>query len=105
MARQRMVTRTIVTTKVKALCMDLVNRQPIEKIFNLPRTYKNDNAILKILCKQCDSEELKVTAILEKEVTKDIYGMVEWKFLELAEKLDKDRKFIEAETETKATND
>lgn len=100
MSRQPMVTRTIVSTKVKALCMDLVNRQPIEKVFILPRTYKDDNAVMKMLCKLHDSEELKVTAILEKEETKDIYGMTEAKFIELADKLDEDRKPIETETET-----
>ena len=70
MARQPMVTRTIVSTKVKALCMDLINRQPIEKVFVLARTYKDDNAVMKMLCKEYDSEELKVTAILEKVETK-----------------------------------
>lgn len=100
MARQPMVTRTIVSTKVKALCMDLINRQPIEKTFVLARTYKDDNAVMKMLCKEYDSEELKVTAILEKVETKEIYGMSETRFVELADKLDDDRKPIKAETET-----
>lgn len=100
MARQPMVTRTIVSTKVKVLCMDLINRQPIEKVFVLARTYKDDNAVMKMLCKEYDSEELKVTAILEKTETKEIYGMSETRFVELADKLDDDRKPIKAETET-----
>ena len=100
MARQPMVTRTIVSTKLNVLCMDLVNRQPIEKEIVLPRTYKDDITIMKVLAKQYDSDELKVTAILSKEVNKDIYGMTEQKFLEVAEKLDNDRKFVETQTET-----
>ena len=100
MARQPMVTRTIVSTKLTVLCMDLVNRQPIEKEIVLPRTYKDDITIMKVLSKQYDSDELKVTAILSKEVNKDIYGMTEQKFLEVAEKLDNDRKFVETQTET-----
>lgn len=100
MARQPMVTRTIVSTKLTVLCMDLVNRQPIEKEIVLPRTYKDDITIMKVLAKQYDSDELKVTAILSKEVNKDIYGMTEQKFLEVAEKLDNDRKFVETQTET-----
>ena len=100
MARQPMVTRTIVSTKLIVLCMVLVNRQPIEKEIVLPRTYKDDITIMKVLSKQYDSDELKVTAILSKEVNKDIYGMTEQKFLEVAQKLDNDRKFVETQTET-----
>ena len=55
---------------------------------------------MKVLSKQYDSDELKVTAILSKEVNKDIYGMTEQKFLEVAQKLDNDRKFVETQTET-----
>ena len=100
MARIPMVTRTIVSTKVKALCMDLIKREPVEKTFVLARTYKDDNAVMKMLCKLYDSDDLKVTAVLERNEAKEVYGMTETKFLELADKLDADRKPLTTEAET-----
>lgn len=99
MSRKPMITRTIVTTKVTILAMDLVNRQPIEKEVVLPRTYKDDKALMKVLTKTFDNEEFKVTAILNKEEQSDIYGMSEQEFISRAVKLDTDRKMIEEDSE------
>lgn len=99
MARKPMVTRTIVTTEVTFLGMDLVNRVPVEEVVVLPRTYKDDKAIMKVLCKDLDSDTFKVTAILDKNENSAIYGMTEQDFISMAEKLDNDRKIVEQEQE------
>ena len=99
MARKPMITRTIISTTVTVLCMDLVNRTPVEKTLVLPRTYKDDKALMKVLSKEYDTEELKVASILDKKENQDIYGMTEAQFIQLATKLDENRKFVETETE------
>ena len=99
MARKPIITRTIISTTVTVLCMDLVNRTPVEKTLVLPRTYKDDKALMKVLSKEYDTEELKVASILDKKENQDIYGMTEAQFIQLATKLDENRKFVETETE------
>ena len=113
MARKPMITRTIISTTVTVLCMDLVNRTPVEKTLVLPRTYKDDKALMKVLSKEYDTEELKVASIAgympnltscykcgtNKKENQDIYGMTEAQFIQLATKLDENRKFVETETE------
>ena len=46
MARQPMVTRTITTTKCKVLCLDLVQEKPFTQEVVLPRTYKDEKAMM-----------------------------------------------------------
>lgn len=99
MARKPMVTRTITTTVVKMLGMDLVNRQPVEQEVTLARTYKDDKAIMKVLCKEYDTDEFKVTAILDKVEQSAIYGMAEQDFIAMASILNEDRKIAEQEQE------
>lgn len=85
--------------------MNLVTRQAEEKSLVLPRTYKDDVQLLKACQKEFDNDELKVTAILSSSEHNDIYGMSEQKFLELADKLDENRKLIDEETETETVTD
>lgn len=86
MARKPMVTRTFESTKVTALCMDIVNEEPCNRTFTLPRTYKDDKSLMKVL-KQYETDELKIVHIVNKETQSALYGMDELKFLELAELL------------------
>lgn len=95
MARKPMITRTITSTKVQALCMDLYSRQAVEKELVLPRTYKDDTSLLKALSKEYDNDMFKVSAILSSEVENDLYGLTEQEFLCYAKKLDNNRKVIE----------
>lgn len=97
MARKPMVTRTIVTTEVTILGMDLINRMPVEQVVVLPRTYKDDKAILKVLAKDLDNETFKVTAVLDKVEQSAIYGMTEQDFIAMASILNDDRKIAEQE--------
>lgn len=47
MARLPMVTRTITTTKVNVLCLDIEHAEPCNKVVTIPRTYKDEETILK----------------------------------------------------------
>lgn len=103
MARKPMITRTITSTKVQALCMDLYNRQAVEKELVLPRTYKDDTTLLKALSKEYDNDMFKVSAILSSEVENDLYGLTEQEFICYAKKLDKNRHIIDEETVNEET--
>jgi len=98
MARVSMVTRSIVSTKVSVLCMDLETQSSVIKEVVLPRTYKDDNSILKYLAKHFDNDTIKAVSIMDKVEQSDIYGMEEQEFIKLAKVLDENRKPIE-ETE------
>lgn len=87
MARVPQVTRTIITTKVSVLCMDIENEAPVKKEVTLPRTYKDDAHVLKTVKKMMDTDKLIAVRILSTEVEETLYGMTEQKFIELAEKL------------------
>lgn len=85
MARVPQVTRTIQTTKVKVLCLDLVEQKPFEKEITLPRTYKDEAHILKQVKKIVDTDTCKAVHIVSTEVNETLYGMSEQKFIEMAE--------------------
>lgn len=87
MARVPMVTRTIVTTKVNVMCLDIVNGEPFNKEFTLPRTYKTDKEILKVISEQFDNDEHKAVHVVNKEEILTLYGMTEQVFIENAEVL------------------
>ena len=73
MSRVSMVTRSIVSTKVSVLCMDLETKTSVIKDVVLPRTYKDDNAILKYLAKHFDNDTIKAVSIMDKVEQSDIY--------------------------------
>lgn len=98
MARKPMVTRTINTTKVNVLCLDVVKAEPFNKEVVLPRTYKDDNAILKRLRETVETDTEKVVHIVDKEEVETLYGMDEKTFIDNATILDREtRKALEAE--------
>ena len=100
MARKPMVTRTIVTTKVNVLCLNLTTCEPFNLDLILPRTYKDDKALMKKVSEQVDNEEQKAVHITAKEEVETVYGMTEQDFIEHAVELDPEtRKAIEQDTE------
>lgn len=88
MARVPMVTRTMTTTKVNVLCMDLVDAEPVNKDITLPRTYKDENKLFKAVQTILDTDELKAVQIVDKEEIETLYGMTEQEFIENAKVLD-----------------
>ena len=81
MARAPQVTRTIQTTHANVLCMDIENREPCNRDVILPRTYKDDNAILKAVKKVIETDALKPVQVVHSEVNETLYGMSEQDFI------------------------
>lgn len=84
MARIGMVTRTIVTTKVNVLCLDVETGEPCNKAITVSRTYKDDDALLKKVRPMLETDVLKVVHIVHKEEIETLYGMTEQEFIEHA---------------------
>lgn len=87
MARAPQVTRTIQTTRVNVLCLNIKEGEPFNKEVVLPRTYKDDKALLKAAEKVINSDEVKAVHIVGSEVEETLYGMSEQDFITLAKVL------------------
>lgn len=87
MARKRMVTRTILTTKASVLCLDVVAGEPFNKEVTLAGTFKDDKHMLKEAEKIINSETVKAVHIAHSEVVETLYGMAEADFIASAEVL------------------
>lgn len=100
MARKPMVTRTIVTTKVNVLCLDIQSAEPFNKVVKLPGIYKEEKKLFKKVEELVNTDYVKVVHIVDKEEVETLYGMSEQDFITNATILDPvTRKEIEAETE------
>lgn len=87
MARVPMVTRTIVTTKVNVMCLDVQVGEPCNKVITVPRTYKDDEALMKKVRPLLETETLKAVHIVDKQEIETLYGMTEQDFIEHAKQL------------------
>lgn len=85
MARTPVVTRTIQTTKANVLCLNIVEGEPFNKVVTLPRTYKDENAMLKVISRMVDNDDVKAVHVVDSYVEETLYGMSEQRFIELAE--------------------
>lgn len=82
MAREPMVTRTIVTTKAVVLCMDVNSGEPCNREVTLPRTYADDSKLLKKAKDIIEQEDgIKAVHIVSKEEVETLYGMKEQDFI------------------------
>ena len=88
MARKRMVTRTILTTKATVLCMDTESLKSEYKDVILPRTYKDDEKLFKAVKNAVDTDTFKAVKIEEKSSVETLYGMDEQDFINSAKILD-----------------
>lgn len=81
MPRIPKISRTITTTVVDALCLDIASQSAQEVTYVLPRTYKNDTVILKKLQKTYDTDDFKVNAVLRTRIETAKYAMSEPDFI------------------------
>lgn len=96
MARKPMVTRTIVTTKVTLMCLNIQTGEPFNEFLTLPRTYNDDKKLLKVVQEIFDTDEKKAVHIVDKEEIETLYGMTEQEFIQNATVLDPEtRKALE----------
>lgn len=82
MARKRMVTRTITSTKAKATVYNIEKDEIQTLEYKLSGELSADDALKAITKKHTEVRPLKVTEVTVQE---ELYGMPEEKFLELAE--------------------
>lgn len=87
MARVPMVTRTIVATKVNVMCLDVQKGEPLNISVTVPRTYKDDETLLKKVKPLVENETIKAVHIVDKTEIETLYGMTELDFIEHAEVL------------------
>lgn len=81
MARKPMVTRTITTTKVNVLCLDVESVETFNKVVTLPRTYKDNKKLLKVVEDVVNSDTVKAVHIVDKTEVETLYGMTEQDFI------------------------
>ena len=84
MARAPQVTRTIQTTHCNVMCLDVVAGEPCNKEVVLPRTYKDEQAMLKAAKKVVETETIKAVHVVSSMVQETLYGMSEQDFIEHA---------------------
>ena len=85
MARTPMVTRTIVTTKAVIMCLDVEAGEPFNKEVTLPRTYKDEKALLKKVKPLVETDTVKAVHVVDTEEVETLYGMTEQEFIENAQ--------------------
>lgn len=84
MARVPMVTRTIVTTKVNVMCLNIQSCEPCNKVVTVTRTYNDDELLLKKIRPMIETDTLKAVHIVDKEEIETLYGMTEQEFIQNA---------------------
>ena len=84
MARIPMVTRTIQTTTATVLCLNIKEGEPFNKEVVLPRTYKDEKSMMKVVEKIINTEDVKAVHIVHTEVNETLYGMTEQEFISAA---------------------
>ena len=86
----RMVTRTIITTKATALCLNLETAEPYNETITLSGVFKSKKDVLKAFSKVYDEEDVKkAVSIVDYKEEETLYGMTEQEFLENAKVLPK----------------
>lgn len=84
MARIPMVTRTIQTTTANVLCLNIKEGEPFNKEVVLPRTYKDEKSMMKVVEQLINTDEVKAVHIVRAEVNETLYGMTEQEFISAA---------------------
>lgn len=87
MARVPMVTRTIVATKVNVMCLDVQAGEPFNQVVTVPRTYKDNEALLKKVKPLIETDTVKAVHIVDSEEIETLYGMTEQEFIQHAKVL------------------
>lgn len=67
------------------MCLDIETGEPCNKSVVVPRTYKDDEKLLKKVKEVIETETIKAVHIVDKEEIETLYGMTEQEFIEHAE--------------------
>lgn len=87
MARKKMVTRTIITTEVTVLCLDIDTAEPCNKSIKLAGKFKSEQKLLQSAKNVLETDKVKVVHIVDTREEVALYGMSEDLFIEEAEVL------------------
>lgn len=100
MARKPMVTRSFEVTNVNVMMCNTITAEVHNKEFEVPRTYKDNEKLLKVVKEMVETDSDKVVTIVDKSVATKLYGMSEADFLKNAIELDPEtRKVLESDDE------
>lgn len=95
--RKPMVTRTIISTQVTALCVNPQTAETFEQEFTLTGKIADKDKVLKKVSKQYNTENCTIVAIRELKEANELYGMNEADFIKGAKILDPaTRKVVES---------
>lgn len=96
--RKPMITRTIISTLVTALCVNPQTAETFEQEFTLIGKIADKDKMLKRVSKQYNTDDCTIVAIRELKEVNELYGMDEAVFIREAKILDPaTRKEIELE--------
>ena len=87
MAREKMVTRTIVSFEVKVLGINLVDGTAVTSEYEISGNFKDNADMLKFIKKNYDNEQLVNAAIASVEEKEKLFGMTEAEFMKYAKEL------------------
>lgn len=101
MSRVPMVTRTIIATKANVMCLDVQAGEPFNKVVTVPRTYKDNEALLKKVKPLIETDTVKAVHIVDTSEIETLYGMTEQEFIQYAKVLPpRNSKNTDVEVET-----
>lgn len=83
----KMVTRTILSTEVKAVTANLSENVLEEVTYNIPGKITNKDKAMNILRKQYTTSSITPTSVVELTICEKLYGMPEETFIEHAVEL------------------
>lgn len=89
MARKRVVSRTIATTKATCMVCDTVNAKVENKLFTLSQKIDKDD-VLKAAQKAYDTDTMKIVSVVSVEYDETLYAMPELEFLKYAKPVSKE---------------
>lgn len=92
MRKEQMVTRTFHTTKATVMCLDVEHGESCTEVITLPRTYKDEKALMKAINIAFVSETIKPVHVVSTDIIETLYGMTESDFIKHAKELPKRRK-------------
>lgn len=87
MGRIAMVTRTINSTKVTTLTVDVTAQATATQVFSLSGTFADNDKLIKALKKEYETDNIKIVSVISSEVEEQLFGMTEQEFMSLAKVL------------------
>lgn len=90
MAKESMITRTIKSSHVTILCLDIDSGEPVNRSFDLPRERKNEKEILKAVTPLlADEPNIRPVHVVDVTINEKLYGMTESQFMAMAKPIER----------------